>query len=650
MLGTFLTLPYPCSVTDPASADLFVAFQRAVIGRYSLDRELGRGGMGVVYLAREVRLDRQVAIKLLPPEFASQPELRDRFMREARTAARLSHPYIVPIHAVDEVDGFVFIVMAYVDGGTLSQRVAAHGPLPAKDVTRIMREVAWALAYAHAQGVIHRDIKPANILLEHGNGRAMVADFGIARLTESSGETASGMVLGTPEFMSPEQAAAEEIDGRSDLYALGVVAYFALTGNLPFTATSAHAMLAKHLTETPVSLAIAARGAPRPLTEAVDRCLEKSPDARFATGEALADALEPGREKTGDVPVPIRVFLDRRRMAMLGIPVGLSFSGAMGISASLTQNGAVWAVPFVVMAAVAIALGAPLGILVYRLRSLLRHGYGREDLLAGLRLSFERNREEFLYEFGVERTSREKLARFVSLTGLAGIIGGIGGIAITRGAMANLFAPIIFGSFYFGAIGFGISRKWSRLRSGTQSGWMRLWSGKIGEKLVKFAGWRLGARAIPADRPTEMAIAMTAEAMFGSLPREVRESLGDVPAVLHGLEAHARLARARIEELDAAIAEAQGGRGAHLAGSSTRQDALIGDLSERRRQAESRLAELVTALENVRLDLLRLRAGGGSVEGITRDIAAAKAFGDDAGRLLAGEREVNDVLRRADIR
>ena len=126
-------------MAEPTLDPLFFAFQQAVIGRYSLERELGRGGMGVVYLAREVRLDRPVAIKLLPPEYAARPELRDRFMREARTAARLSHPYIVPIHAVDEIDGFVFIVMAYVDGGTLAQRVASHGPLPPADASVLQR-------------------------------------------------------------------------------------------------------------------------------------------------------------------------------------------------------------------------------------------------------------------------------------------------------------------------------------------------------------------------------------------------------------------------------------------------------------------------------------------------------------------------------
>src|SRR4249919_2585300 len=194
--------------------------------------------MGVVYLAREVRLDRSVAIKLLPPELAAQERLRDRFLTEARTAARLSHPYIVPIHSVDEINQFVFYVMAYVDGETLAQRVAARGPLAPAEATRILREVAWALAYAHAQGVVHRDVKPANILLERGTERAMVTDFGIARLTHTSSETAVGELLGTPEYMSPEQASGDAVDGRSDLYALGAVGYFALSGQPPFVAPS----------------------------------------------------------------------------------------------------------------------------------------------------------------------------------------------------------------------------------------------------------------------------------------------------------------------------------------------------------------------------------------------------------------------------
>ena len=195
----------------------FVALQEALLGRYSLEREIGRGGMGIVYLAHEVRLDRPVALKLLPPEMAAQPALRERFLREARTAAKLSQPNIVPIYSVDEVDDFVFFVMMYVEGETLGQRVRARGPLPASEATRILREVAWALAYAHGQGVVHRDVKPDNILLEAGSGRALVTDFGIAQVSDSAGLTATGEVLGTAEYMSPEQASGEAVDERSDL-------------------------------------------------------------------------------------------------------------------------------------------------------------------------------------------------------------------------------------------------------------------------------------------------------------------------------------------------------------------------------------------------------------------------------------------------
>jgi serine/threonine-protein kinase len=620
---------------------LFLAFQQAVVGRYSLERELGRGGMGVVYLAREVLLDRPVAIKLLPPELAARPELRERFMREARTAARLSHPYIVPIHAVDEIGGFVFIVMAYVDGGTLAQRLAAHGPLPAQDVTRIMREVAWALAYAHAQGVVHRDIKPANILLERGTGRAMVADFGIARLAETTGDTAVGVVLGTPEFMSPEQATAEELDGRSDLYALGIVSYLALTGALPFNAPTAQGVIALHLTQPPPPVASVARGIPRSLAQAIDKCLQKQPSARFANGEALADALAPGVEKRPEIPIPVRVFLDRRRMGVLVIPAAFSVPLVSGIAQNIARHGGHIGPVATIVGMTALSLGFPFGMIVYRLRKLLRTGYGPDDIVAALRTTFERRREEFLYEYGGEPTARERLFTFLGATGL--VVGGAAAITtIAAPHMVRFAAPVAIISLYMGTFASVLSARWRRLRRGSGSIWSKVWSGGIGDRLARIASFKLGNRAVTADRPTEMAIAMSAEAMFGAFPKDVRDSLGDVPKVLHGLEAHARSMRARIEELDASLAEAQ--RGPSRAVVTERQDVLVNDLAIARERAQTRLEELVTALENVRLDLLRLRAGGGTVEGITLDLATAREFGQEADRLLASGREVEQAL------
>ena len=259
--------------------------------QYLLDRELGRGGMGIVFLARELSLDRMVAIKLLPPALARDPDIRERFLREARTAAQLSHPNIVPIYRADTADELVYFAMGYVDGETLAERLASRGPLPPTEAVRILRETAWALAYAHARGVIHRDVKPENIMLERGTGRVTVTDFGIARDVRASALTADGMVMGSVHYMSPEQVSGGDLDGRSDLYALGVVAFQLLSGRLPFDAPQASAVLLMQATRAAPSLREAAPSVPAPLALVVDRCLRKDPAERYATGEALAEAL-----------------------------------------------------------------------------------------------------------------------------------------------------------------------------------------------------------------------------------------------------------------------------------------------------------------------------------------------------------------------
>jgi serine/threonine-protein kinase len=293
-------------------AELHAKLEGAIGHQYELDCEIGRGGMGIVYRARDRRLKRQVAIKLLPPELGFRREVRQRFLREAETAAQLSHANIVPIYAVDEVENLVFFAMAYIDGDNLATRLGKRGPLPVDDVRRILTEVAEALAYAHARGVIHRDIKPDNILLDGVDGRSLVTDFGIARAamgggsSESTRLTATGMAIGTPAYMSPEQAAGDkEIDGRSDLYALGIVAYQMLTGEPPFTGTSTPALLVKHLTEKPVPVQQRRPDVPADLAMIVMRLLEKEPAARFASANELVAAL-----KTGTIPPSTFTTLD----------------------------------------------------------------------------------------------------------------------------------------------------------------------------------------------------------------------------------------------------------------------------------------------------------------------------------------------------
>src|SRR5688572_17415908 len=237
----------------------FLDLQAALAGEYSLQRELGRGGMGIVYLARDVQLDRDVAIKVLPSHLAANPEARERFVREARMAAGLSHPHIVPIHRVGEADGFVFFVMSFVDGETLGERLRTRGPLSPAEASRILREVAWALAYAHGRGIVHRDVKPDNVLLEARTGRALVTDFGIAHGGRDPGPVSDpGKISGTAHFMSPQQAAGESIDGRSDSYSLGVVGYLAVSGRLPFESSNLPALLLKQATEEPQSVMRAA--------------------------------------------------------------------------------------------------------------------------------------------------------------------------------------------------------------------------------------------------------------------------------------------------------------------------------------------------------------------------------------------------------
>src|SRR5687767_7365120 len=243
--------------------DSFLELQAALAGEYSIQRELGRGGMGIVYLARDVQLDRDVAIKVLPPALAETAASRERFVREARIAAGLSHPHIVPIHRVGEAGGFVFFVMSYVEGETLGERLRTRGPLPPAEASRVLREVAWALAYSHGRGIVHRDVKPDNILLEAGTGRALVTDFGIAHGGRDA-ETAidPGKITGTAHFMSPEQAASEPVDGRSDVYSLGVVGYLAVSGRLPFETSNLPALLLQQATEAPPSVMRAAPGLP----------------------------------------------------------------------------------------------------------------------------------------------------------------------------------------------------------------------------------------------------------------------------------------------------------------------------------------------------------------------------------------------------
>jgi len=307
---------------------------RAIEPSYQLENELGRGGAGIVYRAIDTRLKRSVALKILPPDLAFRSDIRERFLREAETAASLNHPNIVPIFSVDERDGLAWFAMALVEGESLGDRVRKQGALPISQARRVLREVADALAYAHGRGFVHRDIKPDNILIDAESGRAMVTDFGIARaMTDGDTRlTATGTAIGTPAYMSPEQCAGDrQLDGRSDLYSLGAVAYYMLTGQPTFDGPSTPVIMMKQVTERPIAMSRHRNDVPADLESIVMRLLEKDPGNRFADGAALIAALEgepvePFRKRIEDESGSASWMPTMETFRMPGLP-GLSLPG-----------------------------------------------------------------------------------------------------------------------------------------------------------------------------------------------------------------------------------------------------------------------------------------------------------------------------------
>jgi serine/threonine protein kinase len=287
-------------VLDPGAATLLVGaaddallleVRHALSGEYDIDREVGRGAMAVVYRATEAGLGRRVALKVLPPEMTLNRELTERFKREARLAASLEHPNIIPVYREGQAGRFLFMAMKFVEGRSLEDIIASQGPLPVPVVLHVLRAATSALAYAHERGIVHRDIKSANILVDR-DGRVVVSDFGIARAAEDASLTSTGTMVGTPYFMSPEQCAARRIGPQSDQYSLGVVAFQMLTGHVPFQAESLPGIMHHHFYTQVPDVATARLDVPLPLRELIDRALAKKPENRFASTHAMQAGLE----------------------------------------------------------------------------------------------------------------------------------------------------------------------------------------------------------------------------------------------------------------------------------------------------------------------------------------------------------------------
>ena len=577
--------------------------------------------MGVVYHARDERLKRKVAVKVLPPELAFREEIRIRFLREAETAARLSHPHIVPIHSVGEgPDGLVYFVMAYVDGESLAARLKRRERLPPEEARRIMMETADALGAGHALGIIHRDVKPDNILLEGSRGRTVLTDFGIAKaLTSTTGPgtlTATGVAIGTPHYMSPEQAAGDrEIDGRSDIYSLGVVGYQMLAGELPFSAPTVPGILLKQITEQAPNLLDRTPTCPEDLASCVMRSLEKEPEGRWPTADALRRALEsrsappyrPSRRTSGGAA---------RSESRLGHPPARQSAGSRPPE---------------------------------RRRSTRPQ---KKDPKSDLTPSGE----------------PKMVAKFRdSFVSWASVCGGLAVLDLIMGSGIN-FAQWVAIPW----AGFGLLPQYMKL---WQTGYS--WRDVLNRPAAhdaQLAPALAGARRnLPAPQHDEFGRHVDTvrlarndrEAILKIMervPPSERKLLPDVIAtvdalmkraedlarMLHGMSADVdEGALARIEaRIEAVKAHEEGTERERQLSLLERQQQALSDLLSRRKRVEEQIESCVLAMQNVRFDLLRLRSAGVAavLSDLTHATQQARALSRDVDHAIAAAGEVRDIL------
>jgi serine/threonine-protein kinase len=482
-------------------------------------------------------------------------------------------------------------------------------------------------------------VKPDNILLEEATGRALVADFGIAAELQGAGRDGAD-VMGTPEFMSPEQALGEPADARGDLYALGAVGYFALTGKVPFEGPNATAVLTKVVTEPAPPVASMA-AVPRRLAEAIDTCLAKDPAERPQTGEALAEQLGVAIGQRRELPVALQVFVRRGgRLSGVGwlvyvclVPVAVGFVGRQ----------------FGRDAAIALLVGAltvvPVGVLVTRARRLLAAGFGLEDVREAFRVEMERGREERSVEFGRGPSVGEWVLRALCVGGLAaGAVAGIQLLTATYPAMTFTRWQALFQVFRWCSLGGVLSgflvveRIQRRVDLDTRV-WSWCWGGTVGRFLVRVARVLAPERVLasPTHRATELALAVAAEQLFLDLPRELQSQLGGLPDVVHRLEEDARRMRRRLDQLQDVLGDGPKGVDA-------RDERVVLDLEEERSAVSRRHADVVKALATLRLNLLRLNAGSGSVQGLTTELGRAREVADEIYRQIAVREEIDNAM------
>ena len=605
---------------NESDRSLIARLSQALGTSYTVEGEIGRGGMGVVYNARDERLKRRVAIKVLPPELAFQEGIRTRFLREAETAARLSHPNIVPIHTVGEgPDGIVYFVMTYVDGEPLSARLKRRGRLPSEEARRILSETADALSAAHAVGIIHRDVKPDNILLEGSRGRAMVTDFGIAKaLSSATGGTltATGVAIGTPHFMSPEQAAGDrEIDGRSDIYSLGVVGFQMLVGELPFRAPTVPGILMKHITEPAPMIMDMRPYCPEDLAACVMRSLEKEPENRWPTADALRRALEsrsaaPYRPRRSTPTRQGGGTVARRPQDLAPIPFPPPPRGREGRRSP------------------------------------------RRDLAARP-------------QPGEPEIVRRMRASFVSWVSIGG------GLVVLDLAAGGGFGWLSFGVAVWG--GFSLLPQLMKLWNAGYS-WRDILNRPVAPDGVEARLSKSGKRgqlgpatadefgrhmdAVTQARLDRQAILKIMDRLPASERKLLPDVIDTVDKLLHRAEELARMlatmtgdvdpaAVARIDEkLEASRRQPESPERDRQVNLLERQRQALGDLVTRRRGVLEQLDSCVIAMQNVRFDLLRLKSAGVAavLSDLTQATQQARSLSRDVDHAIAAAGEIRDLL------
>lgn len=601
----------------------------ALSDRYAIERELGKGGMGTVFLARDLALQRPVAIKLLPPDMAARPELRERFIRETQTAAGFSHPNIVSVHAVEERGQMLCFVMAFVDGETLTQRVRRAGPLGPAEASKLLQEVAWALSYAHGRGVVHRDIKPDNILMERATGRALVTDFGIARTTSPSGLTQVGEVVGTPQFMSPEQAAGEALDGRSDLYSLGVVAFFAVTGRLPFEAESTQALLAMQITKVPPAIASLRPDLPNALAASIDKLLAKNPADRFASGEELAAEHDALRLSQPEVSPAIRLYHERASQAVRA-------SLILGLMLVAVFPRHIEDADRVVMTVFLLAFLLGFFIqLMGRTRYLLRQGFSWADVRTGslaIAAEGEAARQQIRANPAeLKRWTKVIRGGYVSMAlGLLDlwyamshmrIPNGDGTYRLNRPGFVTISASVALIALAFVALMTSPLR-----RSPIERLEKWLWGGAFGRGLFRLAAWKqpvpLGAGVAMSSTGHTARGPLTA---LDGLESPMRKQLSGARTGIERIEQKVEELGQREGELARALREAETSTVTGLSDQADpRRNAILDELAEKRKEVAERKQQLIQGLEFIRLQLLRLRTGLATTEEVLAEVAGVE--------------------------